>query len=570
MMMMAACLWSWSAGAAIEVNITGVGDEIETNIRATLDIVRHADREDLSDAAIHRLHVRARSQIRDAMRPFGYYRPRIDHSLERRNGRWIATYRIERGEPVIVSEVDIRLTGEGAEEPALLEIVREREIRQGRRLRHTEHDRLRNSLQSTAQMLGYIQANFTDRTLEVDPSALTARSILHLETGPRYHFGPITVAQDSLNDRLLQRIILIEEGDPFDANKLLQAQYRLTDSLYFSSVVVESGVPDPVTRTVPVTIETTPMRRQRIRTGVGYATDSGPRGIVGVDWRRLNQAGHSAGAELRLSETLNDLTARYRIPMGDPLNERLLIRAGLFQEDLGDLESRRATLGISHVTQRGGGWQRTLFTDIVNEQTLRPDAPNFTDTLVVPGISMEKLVADDILFPSNGYRVRGELRGSQELLGAEGDFLRLDVEANRVTSLGKNWRLFLRTRLGVGVVDDVTTLPASQRFFAGGDLSVRGYSFQALGPTDEFGNVVGGRHLVFGSVEAERRVWGRVALAAFVDAGNALNDFGDSLAVSAGLGVNVHTPVGTLRVNMGRAITESRGFRLHLTIRPDL
>jgi translocation and assembly module TamA len=568
--MMAVSLWSWRADAAVEVRISGVGDEIETNIRATLDIVRHGARDDLSDAAVHRLYVRARSQIRDAMRPFGYYRPQIDHSLERRDDSWVAIYRINRGEPVIVNEVDIRLTGEGAEEPRLLEIIEEREIRQGRRLRHVEHDRLRNALISTAETLGYIQATFTERTLEVDPSARTARSILHLETGPRYRFGRIEVQQDSLNEGLIQRIILIQEGDPYDANKLLQAQYRLTDSLYFSSVIVQSGVADPIERTVPVTIETTPMRRQRIRTGVGFATDSGPRGIVGVDWRRLNQAGHSAGAELRLSEAINDLTARYRIPMGDPLNERLLIRSGFFQEDLGDLESRRATLGVSHVTQRGGGWQRTLFADLLHEQTRRPDAPNFTDTLVVPGISMEKLIADNILFPTDGYRVRGELRGSQELLGAEGDFLRIDMEANRVSSMGEHWRLFLRTRLGVGIVDEVETLPASQRFFAGGDLSVRGYGYQALGPTDEFGNVVGGRHMVFGSIEAERRVWGRIALAGFVDAGNALNDFGDGVEVSVGLGVNVHTPIGTLRLNMARAVTESRGFRFHLTIRPDL
>jgi translocation and assembly module TamA len=183
---------------------------------------------------------------------------------------------------------------------------------------------------------------------------------------------------------------------------------------------------------------------------------------------------------------------------------------------------------------------------------------------------MEKLVADDILFPTRGFRVRGEVRGSQEVLGATGDFVRLEIEANQVTSIGDHWRFFLRSRLGVGLVDDVDTLPASQRFFAGGDLSVRGYSFNSLGPTDEAGNVVGGRHLLFGSVEVERRVWGRVALATFVDAGNAVNSFDDGVEVSAGLGINVRTPIGTVRIGAARSITESRGLRFHLSIRPDL
>jgi translocation and assembly module TamA len=124
--------------------------------------------------------------------------------------------------------------------------------------------------------------------------------------------------------------------------------------------------------------------------------------------------------------------------------------------------------------------------------------------------------------------------------------------------------------VGIGLVDDFDTLPASQRFFAGGDNSVRGYSFNSLGPVDENGNVIGGRYLFFGSIEVERRVWNRVALAAFVDAGNALDVFELDLEASAGAAFNIHTPIGTLRLGAARSITESRGWRFHLSIRPDL
>ena len=44
-----------------------------------------------------------------------------------------------------------------------------------------------------------------------------------------------------------------------------------------------------------------------------------------------------------------------------------------------------------------------------------------------------------------------------------------------------------------------TELPASVRFFAGGDNSVRGYDFEALGPVDEDGEVIGGSSLVTGA-----------------------------------------------------------------------
>jgi translocation and assembly module TamA len=558
------------AEAQIRVEVSGVDSEIEANIRAVLDVVRHGGREDLSEAAVRRLHARARSQIRDAMRPFGYYRPRVESRLELVNGAWRASYAVEPGPPVRVTELDVQLLGPGREEPRLLAVVAQSPLRVNRRLRHPEHDRLRSNLQAEAAVLGFFEARFVQRRLEVDPAEQSARVILHLDTGPRYSFGAVNIDQGILDESLLNRIVTLREGEPYDANRLLNTQYRLTDSAYFANVVVQTGSPDADTLTVPVDIETSPMRRQRIRLGVGYATDTRVRGSLGVDWRRLNKRGHSAGTELRLAQTLSEITGRYRIPIGDPIHERLLFRGGLIQEDLADIESRRAILGVSHVTQRGGGWQRNLFTDILHERTRLPDEPELRDTLLVPGVGLEKLIADDILFPREGYRLRGEVRGSQELLGARSDFLRFDFEANRVDSRGDNWRFFTRSRLGIGIVDSFDTLPASQRFFAGGDQSVRGYGFNSLGPRDEAGNVIGGRHLVFASIEAERLIRGRVALAGFADAGNALNEFDDGVEASLGLGVNVHTPIGTLRIAMARSITESRGFRFHLTIRPDL
>lgn len=565
------CALGWqSAAAQVRVEIDGVDSEVEANIRASLALVRHGDREDLSGAAVRRLQARARSQIRGAMRPFGFYRPRIESTLEQSEGVWVAAFNIDPGEPVLVTEIDVWIVGEGSDERRLLAIVDASPLRTGRRLRHQEHDRLRNNLLSTAAILGYFEAVFTERRLEVDPGEKSARVILHLDTGPRYRFGRIEIEQDILNEGLMRRIVTVREGDPFDGVELLQTQYRMTDSMYFASVIVESGEPDAETRTVPIHIETIPTRRQRIRLGLGYATDTQLRGSIRSEWRRLNPSGHSAGAELRGSRVLTELSARYRIPIRDPLNERLLFRGNLTQEDIGDLESRRAALGASHITSRRGGWQRTIFTDLVDEKTSLPDEPDLTDRLLIPGIAYEKLVADDILFPRRGFRLRGELRGSQEMLGASDDFLRMEFDANHVYSIGEQWRFFLRSKLGVGLIDSIATMPASQRFFAGGDQSVRGYGFNSLGPTDDEGNVVGGRHLMFASVEAERVVWGRVALATFVDTGNAVDSFSDSLETSVGAGINVHTPIGTLRIGFARSITESRSPRFHLSIRPDL
>lgn len=564
-------LLPWQAAMGqVRVEIAGVEAPLEANIRASLDLVRHGAREDLSEAAIRRLHSRARAQAREALRPFGYYRPRVQSELEKENGQWVASLQVDPGEPVLIEEVDVRILGPGSDSDELRAAVGRSPLQVGRRLQHQEYDRLRSNLQSTASSLGYFEMRFETRRLEVDPTERSARVILHLHTGPRYRFGTVSAEQDVINDALMDRIVTIREGEPYDADSVLETQYRMTDSLYFANVFVDTGTPDEETKTVPVNIESTTATRQRIRLGVGYATDTRLRASVTSNWRHVNKAGHSAGVELRLAETLSRVGGRYRVPIGDPLEERLLFRGDYSQEDLADLESRRAEVGVSHLTLRGGDWQRSLYTDLIYEETRIPGQPDLEDIFLLPGIAMEKLVADDILFPREGYRVRADLRGSQEALGTVGNFLRLELETNRVDAWGEDWRFFTRGTIGVGLVDGFDSLPASQRFYAGGDQSVRGYDFNSLGPTDAEGNVIGGRHLLFGSLEAERRIRGPVALAAFVDAGNAMDSFTDGVEVSLGVGVNVHTPIGTLRVGMARSVTESRGLRFHLSIRPDL
>ncbi|HAI23845.1 MAG TPA: outer membrane protein assembly factor, partial [Alcanivorax sp.] len=118
---------------------------------------------------------------------------------------------------------------------------------------------------------------------------------------------------------------------------------------------------------------------------------------------------------------------------------------------------------------------------------------------------------------------------------------------------------------------DVTELPASIRFFAGGDASVRGFAYESLGPLDNDGEVIGGRHLLVGSLEYDHPISEQWSLAVFTDAGNAFNNFDDyEIRHSAGFGVRWRSPLGPIRVDFARGIEEGREWRLHLSMGPDL
>jgi translocation and assembly module TamA len=189
--------------------------------------------------------------------------------------------------------------------------------------------------------------------------------------------------------------------------------------------------------------------------------------------------------------------------------------------------------------------------------------------LILPGLRFTQRQVDDILRPTKGFRYYLELRGSTDTLGAETSFFQFLGNADFLYPL--THRVSFIPRLQVGTTwqrDPITDLPPSLRFYAGGDRSVRGYTYQSLGPTDASGKVVGGKNLLVGSLELEYAIAKNWGIAGFYDVGNAFNSADDfRLAQGAGIGIRYYTPAGPLRVDVARQINvDNPGYQLHVSI----
>jgi outer membrane protein assembly factor BamA len=111
---------------------------------------------------------------------------------------------------------------------------------------------------------------------------------------------------------------------------------------------------------------------------------------------------------------------------------------------------------------------------------------------------------------------------------------------------------------GQPIVDVVQDLPASERFFAGGDTSVRGYSLDRLG-TDvtisPSGFPTGGNGLVVLNSEIRTALVGNLGAVGFLDVGNVFRRVGDihldELRAAAGFGLRYQSPVGPIRIDLG-------------------
>jgi translocation and assembly module TamA len=560
----------------IAVEFVGVEDPLLANLRALSSLHRLADSPELDAEMVGRLVQRAPEEARAALRPFGYYEPRISTELTEREGRWFAVVTIEPGPPVMLVDQSVEVTGAGRDEPFMRRALERSALRTGEQLSHSAYDQLKGELLRAALGNGYLDAEFTTAELLVDPAARTARAKLQFATGQRYRFGPTTIEQNVVRQGLVRRYLRYREGDWYSAEALLRTQFALDDSQYFSLAEVLPAERDRQSLVVPIRVTADRNRRHVYTIAVGYGTDTGARGTLGWEDRRLNPLGHRLRAQVRASRIEDSVTLTYAIPWTDPALEKLSFELKAFTEQNADVETSGGTFKVG-LTQVRGRWQRVLSVALdATEDKLTTGSGSSAvvdrkrSQLLVPGITFARLPPDFLGTNAVPTGFRAELLASTSQLGSDTNFTRIDLRDDRSLRINEDWSIYLRAELGASVVGDFEELPAQYRFYAGGDQSVRGYGYEELSPVDANGNKIGGRHLFTATFELQRDLPRNFVAAVFMDAGNAFNTFGDPLEYSAGIGLRYRLPFLSVGLDVAQSVSDtSRSPRLHINFTPE-
>lgn len=578
---------AWANGVEnLSVEITGISNSVlknvevflsinnaaeaqKTDLLASLKIGEKEKKPDLSEREIKRLHRAAPEEIRLAMQPFGYYQIFIDAKLERVNGTWFASYNIEPGPATALDKVIIKVTGEGGNEPSVKDILASTELIRGRTLDHRAYEDTKGKLSDALYNAGFIDARFIRSEMKVYPSESRAEIYLIAESGPRYKYGPITVEQDILNPDFVNKFATVKQGDQFETSKLIDFQLALMDSNYFSQVEISAEREKAVDSEIPVTVTTVPNKPRRYTAGIGYGTDTGPRVTTGAELRRINRLGHKMRFDLRASAIEQSVSGQYQIPIKNIVTDNLNFTASASQEQEGDIDTDQFKFGTS-LNENWLGFRRRLYLSLERENFDDGDGSE-TSNLLTPGIQLSRKYADDPLFPRLGYSTIFDIHGGLESPLTETTFLHSSISARAVLPLSKRGRLLMRGEYGVIQTSEFSQLPPSQRFFAGGDQSVRGYGYQDLSPKNSDGDVIGGQYLAVASIEADYLVYNNFGLAAFADAGNASVDVLPGLKTGIGVGLRYKSPVGMIRLDVAHPLESSEeSYRLHISIGADL
>jgi translocation and assembly module TamA len=556
-----------AGAAAADVELAGVEGALAANVLAYLDL----DDEpcDAPRWRVEQSYRAAPARIGEALQAFGYYEPGVAPELTFADDCWHARFTIAAGEPVRIRALDLGLSGEAESDPEFQAALAEAGLASGGVLDHGAYERLKRRWSDLARERGYAEAEFVANRIDVYPAEHDADVTLRFDSGPRYRFGRTELTQEVLTEQLATSYLTFREGEPYDARQLTDVYAALANSGYFRTIDVRPLPHDTATRTIPIAVALTSAARTQTSYGVGFSTDTGPRLRFGRNNTRFNERGHQFGVNAQLSPVVSEVTANYRMPIRSR-SEWLNFDVGIEREDTETSESERLELGARRVHERRGDWTRTELLSLRVEDFVVADQASRA-RLLMPGIDWTRIRADNEIRPTKGSRLSLELRGANDSLVSDTSFVQAIAQGKWIWSLPRGRRILVRGQVGTTAERNFDELPASVRFFAGGDNSVRGYDFEALGPLDADGKVIGGSSLATGSFELEQPLRARWSLAFFVDSGNAFEGSRIDAKTGAGIGGRWQSPLGPIRVDLARTLDDDvDDWRLHVSLGPDL
>lgn len=606
----------------VDYVVTGIEEPLLTNVVNHVSAYRVGASAKLNARLRRKLIEDTKSAAANAVRPYGYFNPVISTELMPvKDGHWTLNVDIKTGPPVLVTELKLELNGPGRELKSVKDWHQAFPLAEGKRLNQLAWDRAKLEVIDRLEEVGYLSAEFSRHSIYVDPIANTARLDLALNTGSQAVMGRVTFNQDVLSEGILDSLQRFEQGDAYSAWLLEKFRLDLWRSGYFKDIeVVERRELSAEPPRVNLDVNLQPRKKNTYQGTLGFGTDTQIR--MQLLWGRhlLSPRGDNFDVGFGWQQKDNEfsLQSNYRLPRKTNTRQFWIASFGLKSEkqtlevsENGDLENRfniaRGTVddfslrfGKTRARNIKGGMEQlfeTVFAQYLHEQrnfSLTGNA-DMADAILIGDRANDPLLKNsssslaigmDWVWPeirgtgfeTSGHHEKAWIFTSNEAWGSEIDYSQVYL-SSRVNFLhGSRWKLLLRAEAGysdvrssvetISIGDSelnitLTDLPSLYRFKAGGSRSVRGYAFEFLDT-----NGLGSNHILTGSAEVEYRFLDDWSAAAFIDVGNAFDDWSSpGLKLGTGFGVRWYSAIGALRLDFAQGWDlEGDPWRIHLTI----
>ena len=432
------------------------------------------------------------------------------------------------------------------------------------------------------QKRGYADAEAASRDVLVDHADKSVTPDFRIATGSLVRLGGLDIVPGSRTaPEFLRMLAPWQTGDVYDPDDVAELERRLLDTSVYDAVTVALA-PSAVTgldglRRVVVSVSE--RRPRSIEGGASYSTTEGAG--VNARWTRYNRLARGDKMALFGQISNRDTRAGWDVSLPHWRRPQQTLYTGLAAYRVRTDAFDETGFGIhADVTRRN---RRTSYvtagmsldysrTEEITAGTLTTLGRDLVTVVALGDLLLDR--SDDPLDPSKGWRLSARLEPTLIVGDTNQPYLRGVAQGSYYVSLDGQARTIMATRLRLGRIVNGTAgqIPAPQRFYAGGGGSVRGFSFQGVGPRLADDTPRGGVFLLESSFEVRHDLnstWGFVL---FADVGAVGTDgpvnLGD-LAVGAGFGVRYHLGFAPIRLDVATPVSRRRGaspFQVYVSI----
>ncbi|MBB5686018.1 autotransporter assembly complex protein TamA [Sphingobium boeckii] len=555
-----------------EVRLDGLGDLKLEGLRTQFDALSTLENAKGKTANIAQIDRRAREDqdlLSTLMRAYGYYAARVDTRVETEAGGKILVILDTEPGPVYTF-TDVQLPGieKTGDKAAALEesfgVDAADPVDAGKVLAGEAAVRAKIGRE------GFPFAKIGAPEVLVDHDERTATLVMTVDPGAARNFGQINVANTKVfGAKHLQTIARFKPGEPYDSEMVDDLRRALIQTGLISSAKIEP-VPGVVPDTVDLNIALEPAPPRTIAGELGYGTGEGIR--LEASWQHRNFIKPEGAVTFRgvagTQEQLLSTTLR-RNNFGD--RDRVLNgQVAVSNINRNAYAARTFTLSGNLERQTNIIFQKKWIWSLGGE-LIASDERGIIGNAVVPvrrtffigalPSSLNYDGSDDLLNPTKGFRVGARISPEASFQSGTFGYLKAQIDASGYFPVSDTIVIAGRGRMGTIYGADRDRIAPSRRFYAGGGGSVRGYSYQSIGPRDVNNDPIGGRSLAEFSLEARVR-FGAFGVVPFVDAGNISSGGLPSLKnmrIGAGIGARYYTNFGPIRIDVGTPINPQKG-----------
>ncbi|WP_294090007.1 autotransporter assembly complex family protein [Sphingomonas sp.] len=514
---------------------------------------------------------RAREDIvllQTLLRGAGYYDARIDSSVAN-TAPLTVTLSVEPGKRYLLDTVDLPgLAAAGAKARGLGEGIG---LAPGD---PADADRIaaaEAALRAKIGQQGFPFATITPPALVIDHATGRARLTMPVDPGGERRFGQVIIPPNKLfGASHVAKIARFRTGQLYDSKLLEDLRRALIQTGIVSSAEVKP-VEGKSPGTVDIAVDVKPAPPRTIGGELGYGTGEGIR--AEVDWTHRNLFPPEGGLTLRAVGGEQEQSGSVIFRRNNFEGRDRVLTAQLSAANLNRPGFQATTFSLTGSLER----QTNIFFQKAWTWSVGAElaASDERDTALRTGLSQRRTFfiaampfslvydgSDDLLNPTRGVRLGARASPELSLQGDVFGYARTQIDASAYRAVGERVVLAARLRLGTIIGAPRDAIAPSRRFYAGGGASVRGYSFQAIGPRDLNNLPIGGRSLTEFSLEGRVKLFGPFGLVPFFDAGTVstaeLPVF-SNLRFGAGLGVRYYSNFGPIRIDVGAPINPQRG-----------